>query len=238
MYHFPFYYQRILTSCHGWKDDQFGAYIKLLIYQFDKGSIPNDMEIISLIAPSAKKNWKLLSTKFEILPDGSLQNDIMNGIREDAISKQIVNSENGKKGGRKRTERLANANRTVKRNESESASETKAIPITNNHNKEIFKENWEGWFTNPFNFFLLTSEEIHLSKEFIFRLKHIILSVEKIKDLWIAFQTLTFDGDQFYESRSKCISHFKNWMKKQELEMPSLSNGVEEALIPGNLKRI
>jgi uncharacterized protein YdaU (DUF1376 family) len=116
-YYFPLYYQKILSSTQGWKDDEFGAYMRLLIYQYDKGSIPNDMNIISRIAPTAKKNWALLSKKFEVSEAGELFNPVMKEIRERRLKKLEVNKENGGRGGRPITERLPKHNQTVTKNE-------------------------------------------------------------------------------------------------------------------------
>ncbi len=101
-YFLPLYYQRLLTSTTGWKDDEFGAYLRLLIYQFDKGSIPNNMESITRIAPSAKKNWPVIKEKFELGDDGNLRNRVMDNIRKRQLNKSEVSRKNGTKGGRKR----------------------------------------------------------------------------------------------------------------------------------------
>lgn len=93
------YYQRLLTSTMGWKDEELGAYVRLLIYQFDNGSIPNDMDAIARIAPTAKKNWKLIGQKF-IEKDGAFINLVMDGIRQQRIKSNDANRKNGEKGGR------------------------------------------------------------------------------------------------------------------------------------------
>lgn len=104
-YFFPLYYQRLLTSTTGWKDDEFGAYMKLLIYQFDNGSIPNDMEAISRISATAKKRWNLIGKKFVLNESGEYINLVMDSIRNKRLNKAIVNQKNGQKGGRKKTQK-------------------------------------------------------------------------------------------------------------------------------------
>lgn len=54
-YYFPLYYKKLLTSTIGWKDDEFGAYVRLLIHQFDKGKLPGDIKELSLLCTSIKK---------------------------------------------------------------------------------------------------------------------------------------------------------------------------------------
>jgi uncharacterized protein YdaU (DUF1376 family) len=204
-YYFTLYYQRLLTSTVGWKDSELGAYLRLLIYQFDKGSIPSDLSSIARIAPSAKKHWPLLSTKFVDDGSGRLVNKFMQEVRNERIELSQINSENGRKGGRPRgkrneseikaiafptdghstdfdqktdakndhkseshfsksefvnpaqlngtqSEKKANGYDSPKRNE----SETKAIPLTTNHNtaaaaavlnseivNQVFSEVWK-----------------------------------------------------------------------------------------------
>lgn len=97
---FKFYYLRILVSCTGWKDDEFGAYIKLLIHQFDKGFVPADEEELKKIITSHKKNWALLSKKFKEIEPGKLSNDVMAIVRNEFEEKREKNKKNGGKGGR------------------------------------------------------------------------------------------------------------------------------------------
>lgn len=100
-YYFPLYYQKLLTSTTGWKDDEFGAYLRLLIYQYDNGAIPDDLPSISRIAPSAKKNWNLLSKKFvKAKEEGFLINTVMDELRTARQKKSENLSKNGSKGGR------------------------------------------------------------------------------------------------------------------------------------------
>lgn len=98
-YFFPLYYQRLLTSTIGWKDDEFGAYVKLLIYQYDNGFIPKDIEAIARISATAKKSWALIGKKF-IEKDGYLINPVMDEIRSKRKKKGETNRTNGEKGGR------------------------------------------------------------------------------------------------------------------------------------------
>lgn len=138
-YYFPLYYQRLLTSTIGWKDDEFGAYLKLLIYQFDKGSIPDDMDEIGRIAPTAKKKWNLIGKKFKPAETGGLINEVMNEIREDILGKISTNTENGKKGGRPKKNK--NRNETeIKPNGFENETQLKGIPITNNQEPKEERE--------------------------------------------------------------------------------------------------
>lgn len=103
---FKFYYLRILVSCAGWKDDELGAYIKLLIHQFDKGFVPNDEKELKKLITSYKKNWQLLKIKFNEEEPGKLTNDVMKIVRAEFQEKKQKGKENGKLGGRPKTEKL------------------------------------------------------------------------------------------------------------------------------------
>lgn len=99
-YYFKLHYQKLLTSTLGWKDDEFGAYVRLLIYQFDKGFIPTESSARSRIITTEKKNWALLSEKFPEDEKGVLRNPFMDGVRKDRKEKANISAGNGKKGGR------------------------------------------------------------------------------------------------------------------------------------------
>jgi uncharacterized protein YdaU (DUF1376 family) len=120
-YYFKLYYQRLLTSTVGWKDDEFGAYMRLLIYQFDKGSIPSEISQISRIAPSAKKHWPLLSQKFVPDGNGGLVNKVMDEVRSERITKSKTMAEVGRGGGRPKINQKVSEN---KPNGSENKSNT------------------------------------------------------------------------------------------------------------------
>lgn len=96
---FPLHFEKFLNSTNGWEDEQVGAYLRLLIYQFQNGYIPSDMKKISRISFSAKKHWKLLSTKFTE-GKGGFYNEVMDEIRITRMNQIDTATENGKKGGR------------------------------------------------------------------------------------------------------------------------------------------
>lgn len=159
-FYFPLYYKRILTSTIGWRDDEFGAYMRLLIYQFDNGSIPSELSELARIAPSVKKHWPLLSRKFKDNGSGGLVNEVMAGIYEDVQSKKNKNKGNGKLGGRPKKE---NPNETqTKPNGFKNETQMEPIPIYNSKYKkekegggevknlnfpftDDFKPYWENW---------------------------------------------------------------------------------------------
>lgn len=78
---FPLYYNDIDRSTKTWTDEEFGAYMRLLMEQWDKGSLPKDYQRLTRIATSLDKNWPLLKDKF-VDHDGVLKNVVLEEIRE------------------------------------------------------------------------------------------------------------------------------------------------------------
>lgn len=134
-FYFPFYYQRFFSSTQGWTEEQEGSYIRLLSYQFDKGSIPNDPKVLKKIAPKSIKNWSLFESKFVQNSEGNLINPVMDEIRQRIQAKKDKNLKNGKLGGRPKTERLEITKPNGSENKTERLTErvtqTKPIPISN-----------------------------------------------------------------------------------------------------------
>jgi hypothetical protein len=137
MHFFALHFQKILAATKGWKDDEFGAYIKLLIEQFDRGYIPDDPEELSRLITTYKKNWPRLKKKFTAPSEpGQLRNAFMITIREDAHEKSAKNSVSGKIGAQikkqKRSERLANDEANAQQTDKRNASQ----PVTSNQEPE------------------------------------------------------------------------------------------------------
>lgn len=93
----PLYYNDINSSTEHWSDEEFGAYMRLLIHQWDKGFIPDDHTRLRRIADTAKKHWKILKQKFVKGEDGLLRNTRMEEVREDRIKHTNKQKENIRK---------------------------------------------------------------------------------------------------------------------------------------------
>lgn len=76
----PLYYNDITTSTQDWTDEEFGAYVRLLIHQWRQGGLPKDYQRLTRIATSLNTNWPLLKEKFQEV-DGLLKNPVMEEIR-------------------------------------------------------------------------------------------------------------------------------------------------------------
>lgn len=231
---FRLYYVRLLASTTGWKDDEFGAYLKLLIHQFDKGSIPSDLKDIVRIAPSAKKNWDLLKTKF--VPDGKggLINEFMNGVRLDYEALKEKNAENGRRGGRRRKiENPEESQNEANGLPNETQNEANGLPdetqtITQNkasQKSEVISHNSEREEYSPANVFY----KIERCMEIAFGdgrwVKASRVTVEELK----AFNKF-LEGQGVYEKNpADYKQHFANWKRKGGLEVVEPEKGNDLA---------
>jgi uncharacterized protein YdaU (DUF1376 family) len=92
----PLYYNDITTSTQDWTDEEFGAYMRLLIHQWRQGGLPKDHQRLARIATSLDTNWSMLKVKFEEV-DGMLKNPVMEIIREKRARHKEKQSENAQK---------------------------------------------------------------------------------------------------------------------------------------------
>lgn len=126
----PLFYKRFMSSTQHWTDEEVGAYLRLLIYQWDNGTLPTEFSRLTRIADSAERHWPLLSKKF---PEG--KNKVMEDIREERVKFVERQRLNGARGGRPRKQELETQNEpkenpTLSKNEpKENPNETQPFPI-------------------------------------------------------------------------------------------------------------
>lgn len=89
-----------LQGTRGMKAEVKGVYLGLLIYQYDNGFIPDDMEELKLIEPEIEKSWEKLKVKFIQIAQGKLQNQKLEDVRN-FFNKQSANGKNGGSGNKK-----------------------------------------------------------------------------------------------------------------------------------------
>lgn len=94
-FYFAFYPKDFIAATVGMKAEEVGAYIRLLCYQFENGSIPiDDKETLTIIAGTGKIDKVLV--KF---PDGV--NKKLSRVKEQGEYLQSIRGEAGSKGGSK-----------------------------------------------------------------------------------------------------------------------------------------
>lgn len=161
------YYQRLITSTTGWTDEEFGAYLRLLIYQFDQGSIPNNKKELKKIITSCEKNYSFLSKKFD-RKNNRWVNSVMDEVRRDAQAKILKNRENGNKGGRpKKPNGFETENQTVIKNKTQTEPiPVNHIPYTNIHNTGNTEERPAPIFENVEHAFISAGGSKEMAKNF------------------------------------------------------------------------
>lgn len=92
----PLYYNDMLGATKTWTDEEFGAYMRLLIEQWDKGGLPNDFQRLTRIATSLTTTWPMLKEKFPLV-DGLLKNANMEVIRQKRAKYSEKQSDNIRK---------------------------------------------------------------------------------------------------------------------------------------------
>lgn len=107
---FQFYVQDFMVGTAHFSAEETGAYIRLLCYQWDNGSIENEEKIIKKITGVSVKKIEKVIKKFSI-KDGFLKNIRLEKERKKQIELRKRRSDAGKKGNEvKYKSRRANAN--------------------------------------------------------------------------------------------------------------------------------
>jgi len=119
---FPLYYNDIDRSTRDWTDEEFGAYVRLLVHQWDKGCLPNDYQRLTRIATSLDTNWGMLKSKF---PENGV--GLKNPVLEEIRSKILRHKEKQK-------------NNVLKRYQNNTTDVTKNIPLEDEREKENILE--------------------------------------------------------------------------------------------------
>lgn len=99
---FPFYPSDFLLGTVLMTDAQVGAYMRLLCYQWQEGSLPKDENLLARLAATNLETIQAILVKFKEGGDGKLRNKRMEDVRKSLISYRKSRSENGKLGGRGR----------------------------------------------------------------------------------------------------------------------------------------
>lgn len=117
----PLYYNDLLGATKTWTDEEFGAYVRLLIEQWDKGGLPNDCQRLARVCTSLDANWHMLKDKFPLV-DGLLKNPVMEEVRQ----KRAKHSE----------KQALNAKRRWKSMPKEYQTDAKKMPLENEYENE------------------------------------------------------------------------------------------------------
>lgn len=111
---FQFYGADFLMGVESLTNQQIGVYLRLLVYQWEHGGVPQDGAKVSRIAHESRSKtqriWIEIAHKFRLDPDGLLRNPRLEEVRRKQLEYRELQSRRGRRGGLARAEkRLAAA---------------------------------------------------------------------------------------------------------------------------------
>jgi uncharacterized protein YdaU (DUF1376 family) len=98
----PLYVSDFLIATLGWDAEAVGHYIRLLLIQWDRGSLPSDSSEWDALSPKASEYKEVLESKFPICSDGLRRNARLEEEREKAQEVYTQRVKAGRKGAKKR----------------------------------------------------------------------------------------------------------------------------------------
>jgi uncharacterized protein YdaU (DUF1376 family) len=93
---FQFYANDFYTGTLDFTAEEVGGYIRLLCMEWDKGGLPNNMQILKRYSGCQGKTLRNILTKFSLEKDGFFYNNILEEVREkkkEFSNKQKANAE-------------------------------------------------------------------------------------------------------------------------------------------------
>lgn len=210
---FKFYYRLMLVSTQGWKDDEFGAYVRLLIHQFDKGGLPDDPGELSKLVSTFKKNWPALSKKFKKGEDGLLRNDFMKAVRDERDKKSALGSEFGKKGGRgNKKETLSENKGNPLENQRESLSLSPSYSVSKEE-RGVGKETNDSLVCSDAEKLILENQ---IQFEIICMKASAHIEIDQIKEALRKFHLYLVENNRYPMNSKQIFSGFERWLMNEK----------------------
>ncbi len=244
-----FYINDWLTSTSDMEADCRGWYLNLILHNYDKGSLPNDIETLAVLCGvrfSEYERFKqvfeqVLKHKFEVLDDGRLSNS--------------------------NTQSILKSRQTFKEKRSEAGKKSYVVKFLSKHHSEMLKtKGFKDYVLSNFDFSLDLKNEQMLkqvfkqmfelyrnenenedeiknedeNEEIIYRrFNHLKISFEefeKLKEIGYSKQQIddVLDAIENYKKNSQYKSLFltaKNWLKKETPANATPKSTIKRALI-------
>lgn len=212
------YTSNFLSGTSHLKDDELGFYTRLLAHQQQKFSLSMDF-IKRTCKGNFEKKWNAIKDKFRTDADGFYYNVRM---RKEIEKRNKLSLSQSAKAYKKWEQDQC---RGISPGTSRGIDSADAFLENENVNEDqkVLKKGKEGagekekWEHKPTDLTMqLTDLEFDLTAEFIFRLKQKLLKHEQINEFWNGFKIQYFNGEQTYNTRTRCIQHFRDWLKFQK----------------------
>ena len=207
---FPLYYNDILGSCKTWSDEEFGAYMRLLIEQWDKGGLPKDYQRLTRIATSLDTNWPMIKAKFQ--EDGDLlKNENLEAIRNKLLKHKEKQREN-----------------VLKRYQTPTNSTAKIVPLETEKENEI--ENSKVELVRGSVFFnaedLVMGNQIEYERICMNSRKDPIQAKSSLRKYHLFLE----EKEQYPKTKKAIFAGFEKWLLNEKTQ----SNGTHQQAPPGN----
>lgn len=193
-----------------------GAYMDILTAQFNSGHL-SETQIKTLLGQDQGLWVTVLREKFSVDADGRYYNKRLDDEIQKRRAFSLKQSNNGKKGGRKK----GLANPTLKPKQSLLENEIEIEDEIENKDGGVGEEITlpkDGFFSDQLDKkIILTEMEIGMTIQFIRLTAKKLLQEKDVLDQWEAFKINQFEKHEWYNSRHDLLSHFRNSLKIQIL---------------------
>lgn len=213
---FLFYPNDYIGGTMGMTFEEKGAYIELLMLQFNRGHMTTHM-----IGQCVGQIWDKIKSKFIQDENGLWYNERLD--LEKSRRSQYTKSRNNNRGGKNQYSKSIEVGHMTTHmtghmeNENENVNED----INSNIEKKVGFFKQDEFNELPEQYQRSIIEQMKIQKQTTIE-KNVVIS------MWEIFKTQNLTGDKFYNNRNEVYRHFTNWIKGQKFE----SNGK-----PANEKR-
>jgi uncharacterized protein YdaU (DUF1376 family) len=107
----PLFVRDFLASTIGWTAEEVGHYMRLLMLQWDRGSLPGELQALERLSPGVGGVWCLLEAKFPADDDGQRRNRRLEEHRERSVEFKRRRVESARRAAEARHSRHSDASR-------------------------------------------------------------------------------------------------------------------------------
>jgi uncharacterized protein YdaU (DUF1376 family) len=217
---FLFYPNDYLGGTTGMTLEEKGAYMELLVMQFNKGGFTKE-QAKKLLNGHFEHLWEVLSEKFVEI-EGKFFNERLEKEKNKRNAFVEKQTSIGKKGGRpKKTQTKPktnpnhNPNKTIFINENENDNKDNNLGKSENPLKTE-KNNFP--FPTPEDVKNLPKPKINSTIEILKITAQVTLKEPDVLIMWDAFKHQNLTGKRYYLDEDAVESHFMNWIKKTDFK--------------------
>lgn len=195
---FLFYPNDWIGGTMGMTFEEKGAYVELLMLQFNRGHMTKDM-----IGHAVGQLWVKIEDKFRKDKDGLYYN-VRLDFEKEKRKKYAKSRSNNKLGTNQYTNKCGHM------------TDDMTLHMEN-VNVNVNSTTINGFNTMPIleNFNGLPDIKIGAAVEFVRITKRVELTNKQVTDIWEVFKIQNITGKKYYQNEDAVYSHFLNWIKTQ-----------------------